>query len=1829
MKRWHRQWNRINRCNTSIKSPVSLRLEPLESRVLLDGGGLLPDLAISNVSATPSSQGPGEIIDLSWTVTNVGQAPCSGYGDYAYLANTNSLSTADPNTLCLLTSTWRWNPLDAGQSYTHTAQAVVPNVTSGNWHVVFATDRWSNLSESNENNNEAAEDLVVENSTVNVDLAISNVSVSCFLGVGAGVPVNLSWTVTNQGGDVAQMDWFDYIYLADSPTLNTAQEYHHLTDVGQWDDLGAGSSYSKQVEVNLPDTIAPGLWYVVFVTDAENSQPETVIGEGNNGAVYNTPLNIKDADLVISSASVNPLKAEPGETINVSWTVTNDGMEPVNGWWDDKVYLADSPSLDTANEYYYLTGTTHDNFTVMAGNSYTETRDVQLYNGIHQGLWYVVFETGVGEYCMEQDKTNNEAYVSSFEVKTAPDLVIGLYTSPATQEPGEPFYIDTWVYNGGNDSTTQSWTDRIYLANSSDLNTATQWFVLMEKGHSSNVAPGEGYLICDESVFLPKDISLGTWYIIAKTDTGNTQLEKNENNNTLWQPLVVAISDPDDTITQAHATSVAATVTGYAIDSAEDVDMFRFVVSAGQKVKVDLDLMPGSNLISTLRLFNQDGLELKYSDGWMDFDTNTIICPELDWTFDNSGTYYIGVSSVANWYYDAVTGTDDFHGNTTGAYTLAIIGDTPQVDLTITEAAVTPMQIKAGGTLPLSWKVTNGGTQAATSSWKDAVYLTNRSSYAASTVRTLLWQTEDYDGALAASGSYTRQVNSTVPYDTTPGTWYVIFRTDASDTQLETNEANNDVVISSFTVTPAAVDLAISQVDVSPKSFVIGGDMKATLSWKVTNQGTDTPAVNWADTVYLANSPTLANASQKHHLTTFNTPPLSASGSYTRQAEVPLPDTVASGTWYVVFQTDSGSVLPETNENNNEQSISVVLAAPTVTIDDVTVLEGDISTNRAKLTVSLSTALTKSITIDYSTTNGSGSGAAQAGTDYVQDQGSLTFAPGELTKFIYITVNGDEAVEVDEHFFVNLTGASWLNLADKQGKVTLQNDDTRTLSINDVVITEGNTGQTEAIFTISISQPTKSADVSVMYVTANGTALADSDYQSISGIARIPAYQTSTTVRVKVNGDKINELTETFFVKLSNPSNNALIGDGQAVGTIVDQGVQVISVADASVQEGQSGESSLIFTVTLSAAVEGEVKVDYSLADGTATLADGDYQAVSGTLTFNKGETSKQTKPVPVKGDLKFETNETFFLNLANPQGAAISNKQAVGTIVNDDTVPELTIDDISGVEGNTDHTISFTLHASHATYLPVSVNFTTTNDTALAGLDYQAVSGKATIAAGELSTQVTVTIKGDPQSESDETFMLNLSNAVNATLMDAIGLATLVDDDPEIVVMLGSQNLTDGHAAPLALGDGLVGPNGPILQLTVRNTGAGILSLNEATLAGEGFTLVDGLESSLAPGESDTLSVRLESATPGAKSATLSIPSDDADEPSFDINLTGTVYTEEPLLGANRVQYVDADGDTIRVQLKGPGQLHVHRLVNNPGDAFKIEVDGSTSKSSLLVTSSGGTTTINNIAINGSLGKLQAPLVNIDEQVTVSGSLNQLSLNALNDNATFHAMTAFKDLKIQAQSIGSHVQMDIGGTLGQLQVNTYASGGSITAEAIGTIQVRQGDIGGHIAAQNNIGSLIAKQGDIRCTLRAQNVNLLQGMNLDGALISAAEKIQTIKIRNDVIDSHVLAGYDIGMDLTLGAGDKLQGGQIGTFKFYDIRNSHVAIGVAPVNSPLFNFQLSGGNSSHKTSRAVIFGQNIQTNNNGQLFGFYYDAAYSRITSNLRQNQGDFVIVKSF
>ena len=525
-----------------------------------------------------------------------------------------------------------------------------------------------------------------------------------------------------------------------------------------------------------------------------------------------------------------------------------------------------------------------------------------------------------------------------------------------------------------------------------------------------------------------------------------------------------------------------------------------------------------------------------------------------------------------------------------------------------------------------------------------------------------------------------------------------------------------------------------------------------------------------------------------------------------------------------------------------------------VSISDASVTEGNSSMTNLVFTVSLNKAVSQNVTVDYATSDGTGT----AGTDYTEvTSGMVTIPAGMTSTDIIIVVTGETNPEEDETLTLTFSNLS-VNAEFMDGQSTLTatgtivDDDMALVSIADTSVAEGNSGNTDLVFTVSLNRAV-SQDVTVDYATSDGTATAGTDYTEVtSGMGTIPAGDTSTQITILVTGEATAEPNETMMLTLSNPSANAEFIDGQsmltATGTITADDGPLLSIDDASVEEGDSGTTNLVFTVNLSQPVAGNVTVDYATLDGTATITDNDYITASDTLTISGGSNSAQLT-ISVIGDTNYyESDETFMVRLSNPSSnAVIGSPTAIGTIINDDRVSVVFTQS------------SFSVPEADGPAMPVvrlgmgneepyiTANFDVTvvyrleSNTAILGEDTVEISsvGAVTIPAGESFASIPIGIISDTLYEKSETLRISILSlsayAMRGSPRSAV--VTILDDDANLFVSIANTHINEGNAGStdmvftVSVVGGLHGGDAIINYATSDGT----------TIAGEDYTEARG----------------------------------------------------------------------------------------------------------------------------------------------------------------------------------------------------------------------------------------------------------------------------------------------------------------------------------------------------------------------------------------------------
>jgi parallel beta-helix repeat protein len=302
------------------------------------------------------------------------------------------------------------------------------------------------------------------------------------------------------------------------------------------------------------------------------------------------------------------------------------------------------------------------------------------------------------------------------------------------------------------------------------------------------------------------------------------------------------------------------------------------------------------------------------------------------------------------------------------------------------------------------------------------------------------------------------------------------------------------------------------------------------------------------------------------------------------------------------------------------------------------------------------------VTVDYATANGT----ATAGSDYTAKSGTLTLADGEASKSISIPILDDAVYEGNETFSVtlsNATGGATIGAPANTTVTIVDNEAPPSINSGDIRVTEGNSGTTAAVFTLTLSSASV-VPASVQWVTGAGSASPGSDFQSASGTVTFNPGETQKTITVLVNGDTLYEPDESFFVFLFSASGATLNRSTLSCTIVNDDAAPTITADDVRVIEGNSGTTAAVVTLKASQPLTGYL--EYYTVAGSAII-NKDFNYVYGSVYFSN-ETQKQIT-IQIIGDTDVEPDETFQIHLVpySYYGYALARTDITVTIVNDD----------------------------------------------------------------------------------------------------------------------------------------------------------------------------------------------------------------------------------------------------------------------------------------------------------------------------------------------------------------------------------------------------------------------------------------------------------------------------------------------------------------------------------------------------------------------------------
>ena len=452
--------------------------------------------------------------------------------------------------------------------------------------------------------------------------------------------------------------------------------------------------------------------------------------------------------------------------------------------------------------------------------------------------------------------------------------------------------------------------------------------------------------------------------------------------------------------------------------------------------------------------------------------------------------------------------------------------------------------------------------------------------------------------------------------------------------------------------------------------------------------------------------------------------------------------------------------------------------------DDALLSVGDVGVGEGgavSFGLSLDRPVGGDVTVDYATADVS----AAADEDYQPLSDTATIPAGQRSASVTVRTVEDLLDEHDETFELRLSNAQGVKLAtdcsagdcDVAVGTILDDDDPPAVSVSNPSGDEG----AALVFAVTLDAPSGRAG-SVTYSTRDGPtiggATAGADYGSESGPLAFVAFaagETAKTVSVQTLTDDEVEGSERFFLDLS--SSDFGFDKDIGTGTIRDVTQRRVSVSDASVLEG----GVLKFVAGFNGPpASRDITVEYSTVADTAEAGVDYSDAVESSprvLRILAGNTSAVVR-VQTLLDTLDEDLEQLKLVLSDPVGAVLAGGEAVGTIIDDDPEPLLSVDDPEATENGDGTPITFTVSLSEESGRDVSVGYSTDDLTATADDDYVPYvpepGQRLTIPAGHQTATIDVTLVDDDLEEGPEQFHLVLSDPSNARSGDNIGAATI-----------------------------------------------------------------------------------------------------------------------------------------------------------------------------------------------------------------------------------------------------------------------------------------------------------------------------------------------------------------------------------------------------------------------------------------------------------------------
>ena len=869
-----------------------------------------PAANLEVIDATaPAAADAGQLVNVSWTVTNSGSDPASTqWADYVYVSDDTILDANDRNVLT--TYVGADSPLLVGGEYEHNGTFFIPGgIGSGAKYLIFRADALGVQPETNENDNLFVLPITISGADLVINSATSPTSAT------AGQTITVNWVGSNAGSTTATRDWNDGVYLSTDnifdPFQDSLLDYAFVPDASP---LAPGFTYAASRQVVLPTNIS-GSRYLFVRAQAFGSQAETNF---NNNASLPLPIEIspftQTVDLVVTGATA-PAAAVIGETIPISFTVQNSGSGIASADWLDAVYLSTDATL-SLDDVLLNSFDVADRTPLAAGASYTINQSAKIGN-VALGAYFLIFSTDASIRQSEISETNN-TFSLPISIATT-NLTLVDAVAPSEGALGQSIPLSWTVQNTGEHPAYRNWFDDVFISNDQFIS-GDDTQLIGVNGATVPLATGARFTTTINAI-IPQTAT-GNRFLIIRIDSSNSLIETNETDNLIVLPFSLV---GDDLIVESATAPASAefgdsitldwTVRNVGVDAAT-ADWYDYVYLSRDNTFGDTDIFLGRSLAAS------DSPLAANTSYDRTFVVSLPISTELD-----DGTYFILIKTDGGG--DQAETDNNNNVRVAGSINLTV---PPLPDLVPTNIVV-PTTAEAGSPLNIGWTIRNQGTANATGTWQDRVYLSTDNIF--DSFSDILLGQFDFSGSVDAGDELARV--QTVLLPGALGTYHLFVVTDFSNSIVErTGDANNVVqAATTLTLVPALLpNLVVTDV-VAPADGVLTGQT-VDISYTVTNTGNSpTNKPFWFDVIFFTQDPALAITPQLpvilenlpgQYVGAGNAAYLNPGESYTQSATITLRDD-RPGPWYIYVWTDGnlfgfggtggGPFLRESNEVDN------------------------------------------------------------------------------------------------------------------------------------------------------------------------------------------------------------------------------------------------------------------------------------------------------------------------------------------------------------------------------------------------------------------------------------------------------------------------------------------------------------------------------------------------------------------------------------------------------------------------------------------------------------------------------------------------------------------------------------------------------------------------------------------------------------------------------------------------------------------------------------------------------------------------------------------------